>query len=65
MTQTFNPCEREASAMRQAAFSKAFTTFRAQTHVSLWNLKTYQKIGKSQMLFFFVTKSLTKKRKNA
>jgi hypothetical protein len=28
---------------RQVAFFKAFATFQAQTHVSLWNSQTYQK----------------------
>jgi hypothetical protein len=62
MTLTFNPCGREASAKRQADFSKAFAAFRAQTHVSLWTSKTYQKKGKSHMVKLFVTKSLKKEK---
>jgi hypothetical protein len=50
MTQTSNPYGSEASATRQAIFFKAFATFQAQIHVSLWNSKpkdrkiTYGKI---------------------
>jgi hypothetical protein len=45
--------------------SKASTKFQAPTHVSLLNSKTYQRTDKSHMAKLSVTKSLTKKKKNA
>jgi hypothetical protein len=47
--------------MRQAPFSKSSTTFHEQTHVSLWNSKTYQKTEISHMAKLFVTTNLTKR----
>jgi hypothetical protein len=37
MTRTSNPFGNGASAMKLAAFFKAFVTFQAQTDASLWN----------------------------
>jgi hypothetical protein len=51
--------------MRQVASSKASATLQEQAHVPLLNSKTYQSTDKSHMAKLSVTKSLTKKKKNA
>jgi hypothetical protein len=58
------PFEEEALVMKLAHSSKASVTFKAPTHVSSLNSRTYPRTYKSHMAKLSATIRLTKKKKN-